>query len=205
MRRSTQEKILADYQTTLDADVPEEQPKKRGCLRGVVDVIETILVSVLLFVGINAVSARIRVDGYSMYPTFDNGEFVIVNKLAYRWSEPKRGDIIVFHNPRNPSVEYIKRIIGLPGEMVTVSGGQVYINGELLDEPYIAEEPLYDNEWLVPENALYVLGDNRNNSSDSHSWGALPVEYIVGKALLVYWPPERISLVDHITTANAAP
>ena len=196
---------MADYQTTLDVDLPEEQPKKRGCLRGVVDILETILVSVLLFVGINAVSARIRVDGYSMYPTFDNGEFVIVNKLAYRWSEPKRGDIIVFHNPRNPSVEYIKRIIGLPGETVTVSGGQVFINGELLDEPYISEDPLYENEWIVPENALYVLGDNRNNSSDSHSWGALPVEYIVGKAMLVYWPPERVSLVDHIRTANAAP
>lgn len=196
---------MSDYQTNLDVDMPEEQPKKRGCLRGLVDILETILVAVLLFVGINAVSARIRVDGYSMYPTFDNGEFVIVNKLAYRWSEPKRGDIIVFHNPRNPSVEYIKRIIGLPGETVTVNGGQVFINGELLDEPYISEDPLYENEWIVPENSLYVLGDNRNNSSDSHSWGALPVEYIVGKAMLVYWPPERISLVDHITTANAAP
>lgn len=196
---------MADYQPTLDADVPAEQPKKSGCLRGLVDILETILVAVLLFVGINAVSARIRVDGYSMYPTFDNGEFVIVNKLAYRWSEPKRGDIIVFHNPLNPSVEFIKRIIGLPGETVTISDGQVYINGALLKEPYISEGPLYENEWIVPENSLYVLGDNRNNSQDSHSWGALPIDYIVGKALLVYWPPERINLVDHISTANAAP
>jgi len=178
--------------------------RSAGVGRFLLDLFETLLLSALLFVGINAVSARIRVDGYSMEPSLHSGEFVIVNKLAYKIGEPKLGDIIVFHYPRDPEQEYIKRVIGAPGDTVRVSQGMVYVNDNLLEEPYIAASPNYQNTWIIPDGELFVLGDNRNNSSDSHNWGPVPKEFVIGKALLVYWPPEDWGLIDHLTLANAA-
>ncbi len=166
---------------------------------------ETVVLSVLLFAGINTISARIRVDGFSMEPTLRNGEFVIVNKLAYKLGSPAVGDVIVFHYPRDPSQEYIKRVIGLPGDQVKVSGGQVFVNDKLLEEPYIASPPRYNSQWEVPAGGLFVLGDNRNNSSDSHNWGAVPLENIIGKALFVYWPPDQWGFITHPALANAGP
>jgi signal peptidase I len=113
--------------------------------------------------------------------------------------------VIVFHYPRNPTEEYIKRIIGLSGDRVKISNGQVYVNDQLIAEPYIAAPPSYQSEWLVPEEALFVLGDNRNNSSDSHNWGPVPMENVIGKALLVYWPPQVWGLIDAQSTASATP
>jgi signal peptidase I len=178
--------------------------RSSGFWRFLLDLLETLILSALLFFGINAVSARIRVDGYSMEPTLQSGEFVIVNRLAYKFTEPQIGDVIVFHYPRDPEQEYIKRVIGLPGDTVRVSQGEVYINGEPLAEPYIAAEPTYDSTWNVPADSFFVLGDNRNNSSDSHNWGAVPQDYVIGKALLVYWPPEQWGLIDHVNLASAA-
>jgi len=151
------------------------------------------------------VSARIRVDGFSMEPTLKNGEFVVVSKLAYKLGAPQHGDVIVFRFPRNPEQEYIKRIIGLPGDHVQISGGKVYVNDQLIDEPYIAAPPSYQSEWQVPENTVFVLGDNRNNSSDSHNWGPVPVEQVIGKAVFVYWPPEQWGVIEHLPVASAAP
>ena len=165
----------------------------------------SVVLSVLLFAGINAISARIRVDGYSMEPTLHNGEFVIVNKLAYRFGDYSQGDVIVFHYPRDPDQEYIKRVIGLPGDRVRISNGQVFVNDQPVAEPYIAAPPRYQSEWFVPDDSLFVLGDNRNNSSDSHNWGPVPKEYVVGKALFVYWPPEAWGLIEHPYAASAAP
>jgi signal peptidase I len=170
-----------------------------------VDVLETVLLSLVLFLGINAVSARIRVDGFSMEPTLQSGEFVIVNKLAYRLGEPTRGDVVVFHFPRNPEQEYIKRVIGLPGDQIRVKDGQVFVDGERLTEPYIKAPPAYENEWLVPDNQLFVFGDNRNNSSDSHNWGGVPLDFVVGKAVLIYWPPTEWGLIEPPLRAMAAP
>lgn len=172
-------------------------------LRFFLDVLETLFLSAILFVGINAVSARIRVDGYSMEPTLHTGEFVIVNKLGYKLGSIQAGDVIVFHYPRDPEQEYIKRVIGLPGDHVVVSAGEVIVNGQVLDEPYIASQPAYESTWKVPENSLIVLGDNRNSSSDSHSWGPLPMDNVVGKAVFVYWPPMRWGLIDHATAMDA--
>lgn len=169
------------------------------------DIVETLVLSALLFWGIDKVSARIRVDGYSMEPTLHNGEFVIVNRLAYRFGEPSRGDVIVFLYPRDPNQEYIKRVIGLPGDRVRVSGGRVYVNDEPLAEPYIAAAPRYQSEWTVPEGNLFVLGDNRNNSSDSHNWGPVPFDNVIGKALFVYWPPNSWGAIEHPVMARAAP
>ena len=152
------------------------------------DILETLLLSALLFLVINTLSARVRVDGFSMLPTLNNGEYVLVNRLAYRFGQPARGDIIVFRFPVNPKEDLIKRVIGLPGEEVVITDGQVYVNGTALEEPYIAASPRYTSQWSVPEGYLFVLGDNRNDSSDSHSWGLLPINNVVGKAVLVYWP-----------------
>ncbi|MCS6993667.1 MAG: signal peptidase I [Anaerolineales bacterium] len=168
-----------------------------GWGRFLLDVLETLLLSAALFLVINALSARVRVDGSSMLPTLHNGEFVLVNRIAYRFETPQRGDIVVFHYPPDPSQDLIKRVIGLPGEEVTIQDGVVRVNGEPLVEPYISEPPLYAGTWLVPEGHLFVLGDNRNDSSDSHSWGMLPYENIVGKAVLIYWPFENLQLIDH--------
>jgi signal peptidase I len=169
------------------------------------DIVETIVLSVLLFAGINTVSARIRVDGFSMEPTLQNSEFVIVNKLAYKLGSPSIGDVIVFHYPVDPTQEFIKRVIGLPGDQVKVSGGLVYVNGKALSEPYIASPPRYNGEWVVPQGGLFVLGDNRNNSSDSHSWGSVPLNNIIGKALFVYWPPDQWGFITHPVLVKAGP
>jgi signal peptidase I len=173
-------------------------------MRFLLDVFETLLLSVVLFVSINMVSARIRVDGDSMVPTLVSGEYVIVSRLSYRLGSPERGDIIVFHFPRNPQEEYIKRVIGLPGDTVEVKNGSVYVNGQKLDETYLTVQTNYLGMWSIPSGQLFVLGDNRNNSSDSHDWGTVPMNYVVGKALLVYWPPPDWGWVNHVPLANAA-
>ena len=181
------------------------QKRGSGFWRFLLDIVETIVLSAILFVAINAISARIRVEGFSMEPTLHNGEFVIVNKLAYRLGNPNHGDVIIFHPPREPDQEYIKRIIGLPGDRIRIVNGQVYVNDELIEEPYIAAAPRYQSEWRVPDGSLFVLGDNRNNSSDSHQWGPVPMEKVIGKALFVYWPPESWGTIGNPFVANAAP
>ena len=177
-------------------EVIEPGPTKPNLLAVLVDILETLLLSVVLFFLINAVSARIRIDGSSMEPNLHHGEFVIVSKVNYRLGEPQRGDVVVFDFPRKVTQEYIKRVVGLPGEQIRIEGGRVYVNGAALEEPYLMMEPRYEGEWVVPENSLFVLGDNRNNSSDSHNWGTVPMENIVGEALLVYWPPNSWGLVN---------
>jgi signal peptidase I len=186
------------------SDQTEIKGKDSGFLRFVVDILETLVLSVILFIGINAVSARIRVDGSSMEPTLHSGEFVIVNKLSYKIGNPARGEIVVFHFPRDPEQEYIKRVIGLPGDQVIVNQGKIFVNDRLVDEPYIAADPTYEGTWIVPAGHLFVLGDNRNNSSDSHNWGTVPQEYVVGKAVFIYWPPGQWGIIEHVSTASAA-
>lgn len=188
-----------------EAQTEEIKPaeEKTDWKRFVLDILETIVLAVVLFVGINALSARVRVDGYSMRPTLEDGEFVLVSKLSYFWGDVTRGDIVVFHFPLNPEEELIKRVIGLPGDRVMVENGQVYVNDQAISEPYIAQSPLYSGEWLVEENHLFVLGDNRNNSNDSKDWGLMPMENLVGKAVLIYWPPPMWNLLDHADVVAA--
>lgn len=196
---------LERFRTETIAEPQDDDERRSGFLRFVVDVVETLILSVILFAAINTVTARIRVDGASMEPTLHSGEFVIVNKLAYRLGRPTVGDVIVFHFPRDPDQEYIKRVIGLPGDQVEIKDGQVSVNGQPLVEQYIAASPAYESSWEVPGDSLFVLGDNRNNSSDSHNWGPVPMDYVVGKAIFVYWPPTEWGVVDHPSTASAAP
>ena len=190
---------MENYHTEPIPETSEQKPQKSGALKVLLDIFETLILSVLLFVGINAISARIRVDGFSMEPTLMSGEFVVVNKLAYTFSEPEIGDVIVFQFPRDPEQEYIKRVIGTPGDKVVISDKRVYVNDELINEPYIKAPPIYEDEWLVPEDSLFVLGDNRNNSSDSNKWGFVPLENVIGKAVFIYWPPDHWGIVEHIS------
>jgi len=184
-----------EHEPLVDDTKPAEE--STSWKRFVLDILETLVLALVLFVGINAVSARVRVDGFSMRPTLEDGEFVLVSKLSYMFGEFERGDIIVFHFPLNPEEELVKRIIGLPGDRVTVRNNQVYVNDQLLNEPYIARSPEYNGEWLVTEGHLFVLGDNRNNSNDSKDWGLLPQANVVGKAVLIYWPPPMWGMLDH--------
>lgn len=188
---------METFQQEEQAELQTPTEEKVNWGRFALDLLETLVLAIILFVGINVVSARVRVDGTSMVPTLQDGEFVLVNKLSYRFGDVTRGDIIVFHFPLNPQEDLIKRVIGLPGDQVKVENGQVYVNGIMLNENYIAAPPSYASEWQVPAGNFFVLGDNRNNSSDSHSWGLLPSDKIVGKAVLIYWPPNLWKLIQH--------
>ena len=183
-----------EEQTQPDEAQPEH---KEDWKRFALDILETIVLAVVLYFGINAVSARVRVDGFSMNPTLQNGEYILVNRLAYKTGEPERGDIIVFKLPNDEGQDLIKRVIGLPGETVKIGDGVVTINGQELQEPYIAQDPMYFGEWMVPEGHLFVLGDNRNDSRDSHQWNFLPQENIIGKSVLIYWPPAEWKIINH--------
>ncbi|GAB4455062.1 MAG: signal peptidase I [Anaerolineales bacterium] len=185
--------------TTPEVQAQTESPSQETgqWKRFALDILETIILAVVLYFGINAVSARVRVDGLSMNPTLQNGEYVLVSRLSYKTGLPQRGDIIVFSFPLDERQDLIKRVIGLPGETIRIQGGEVFVNGRKLQEPYIAQSPAYTGEWTVGEGQLFVLGDNRNDSKDSHQWGLLPIQNVIGKALLIYWPPSDWKLVNH--------
>jgi signal peptidase I len=184
--------------------LPEEE--KPGWRRTGLDIIETILLVLVVFLGINIISERIRVESISMLPTLYPGDYVIVNRLAYRFNHnPERGDVIVFKYPPNPeAIPYIKRIIGLPGDQVHISDGKIYINGQQMLEPYLKVTTNRGGDWTVPEGQLFVMGDNRNNSSDSRSWGFVPYENIIGRAEVIYLPPQHWSFL-HQNIAVASP
>ncbi|HSO10769.1 MAG TPA: signal peptidase I [Anaerolineales bacterium] len=176
----------------------ESQPQQTDSWkRFALDILETVILAVVLYFGINAISARVRVDGLSMNPTLQHGEYVLVSRLAYKTGEPQRGDIIVFSFPGDQKQDLIKRVIGLAGETISIRNNEVLVNGVKLEEPYIAQSPVYSGEWTVGEGQLFVLGDNRNDSKDSHQWGLLPAENVIGKALLIYWPPPEWKLINH--------
>lgn len=144
------------------------------------------------------------VEGSSMEPNFHNNEYLLVNKLSYRLTEPKRGDVIVFHPPTAPGVNYIKRIIALPGETVEIRDGEIYVNSTKIDEPYIPQErTLVRNseaanlKATLSQGEYFVLGDNRDHSSDSREWGNVPKENIIGRAWVVLFPMNNFGIVLH--------
>jgi signal peptidase I len=187
-------------------DPPKKEEKTESIRRFFFESLEIIVLSLFFFLAINTISARVRVESVSMEPTLHAGNFVIVNKLAYQIGRPVRGDVIVFKYPPDPTQEpYVKRVIGLPGDLVEITDGRVYINGVPLFEPYLADEISRGGEWRIPANSLFVLGDNRNNSSDSRAWGMVPMDYVIGKALLVYWPPQKWAWLSFSSAAAAGP
>ena len=188
-------KILMKNSNETENNDSNPESKRSSCVGFIIDTVETILLALVLFLVINALSARVRVENVSMKPTLQPGEFLLVNRVAYKLGDPDIGDIIVFHAPGGSELDYIKRVIGLPGDEVRVVDGTVFVNDQPLYESYLAEEPNYTGNWTVPTGSYFVLGDNRNNSSDSHLWGFVPEEDLVGRALLVYWPLDKFTLL----------
>ena len=182
-----------------------ETTQKKSKWRGFfLEIFQTLFLALIFYFIIDSFFPRVRVENISMKPTLQPGELLLVNKLAYKIGNPQHGDVIVFHYPGNPEEDYIKRLIGLPGDEIRVEGGLVYINGQSMDEPYISAPPAYRGDWEVPLDSFFVLGDNRNQSSDSHSWGFVPEENVDGKALIIYWPIDQIKILDHPLTVTAA-
>ncbi len=148
----------------------------------------------------------------SMEPTLFPGDRIVVEKLSYYRHKPQAGDVIVFQPPPylqalgyKPNQAFIKRVIGLPGQVIQVSQGIVYVDGQALSEPYTAEPPAYEIPPLqVPEKSLFVMGDNRNNSNDSHVWGYLPEDYILGHAVFCYWPLSHWGQIKSVIGWNLA-
>jgi signal peptidase I len=166
---------------------------RRGTLR---EIVQIVAITALLYVGIHStVSPRI-VDGQSMEPTLHNNEWVMLDTVSYHFHSPDRGDIIVFKYPGDLKVDYIKRVIGVAGDHVVVANGHVYVNNHELTESYIAQAPDYTANVTVPKGDLYVLGDNRDNSSDSHVWGLLPIRDVEGRAMFAYWPLSDLTILS---------
>jgi signal peptidase I len=156
----------------------------------------TLVLALLIFFGVNATLQTFVVVGSSMEPSFFEGERLLVSKASYFFGEPKRGDVIVFEPPGQRNGDYIKRVIALPGDMVEINSGTVYVNGSPLEEPYIVHPPQYTcQEQEIDDNSYFVLGDNRSNSNDSHTGWLVPRENIVGKAWFSIWPPSSLGLV----------
>lgn len=168
------------------------------------EIIETVVLALLLFLVIRQVVQNYRIESHSMEPNFYEGEFVLVNKLAYKLGEPERGNVVVFHNPNDTSQDYIKRVIGLPGDTVEVIGDTILINGEELPQPFehIANpEGTYFGPLVVPDGTIFVMGDNRPRSSDSRAIGAIDESLLVGQAWLRVWPFNKFGFVTHYDLA----
>ena len=151
-----------------------------------------MILALVLFTGLQMTIQSSVVLGSSMEPNFENGQRLIANKVIYKFDDIKREDVVILHPPNNVNIDYIKRVIGLPGENVEIKNRKVYINDVPLSEPYILDSPRYTMKKLqVPEGHYFVLGDNRNNSNDSHIWGSLPQENIIGKVWFSIWPPSE--------------
>src|SRR5215211_5950936 len=171
--------------------------KKSG---GALEYLVILLVSFALVFGFVRpfVMEAFWIPSGSMIPTLEIGDRVLVNKFIYRFTEPKRGDILVFQSVDNPNEDLIKRVVGLPGDKIAVRGGKLFMNGKPQKEPY-TNKKLPDRSFYakttVPKNHVFVMGDNRANSADSRVFGALPEKNIEGEAFLRFWPPDRIGLL----------
>jgi signal peptidase I len=174
------------------------------------DILEVIVfaIAIFLFVYLLLLQPH-KIKGDSMQPNFPNGEYLLTDKVSYRFREPKRGEIIVFEPPQVQGEEFIKRIVGLPGELVSVKEGSVFINGQRLNEDYLASGVITlsgnyleeGEEVLIPQNEFAVMGDNRLHSSDSRAWGFVPKDNITGRAWVIYWPIVKAGPVEEVQYA----
>ena len=202
--------VAAEDDRDIEIQRPEEESRRHFWAESrllVRDLIFALLIAALVVV---FVVQPVKVEGTSMLPRLHDGERIFVNKLIYYGlPEIERGDIVVFWFPNDPGKSYIKRVIGLPGETVQVRGGRIFVNGKELQEPYLEnslnvaagdDPPVY-----VKPHYYFVMGDNRDNSSDSRSWGLVPEKYIYGKALFRYWPLSKASVIRHETEYPGIP
>ncbi len=191
--------IQDGHETVDNQDIKGQQQKGKSILR---EIVETVLLTLLIFLAVRTLIQNFRIEGTSMEPNLHDGQYLIINKLLYYLHPPERGDVVVFHYPKNPRRDFIKRVIGLPGEKVEVRGERIFINGEELEEPYTLHTSNYTwGPQRLGEDEYFVLGDNRNSSSDSHNWGSLSRDAIIGKAWISYWPPNYLGLVPHYSYA----
>jgi len=175
------------------------------------DIIETVVIALAIFVIIYLFLFQPhQVRGNSMYPNFHDSDYLLTDKISYHLNDPKRNDVIIFMAPKNEEYDYIKRVIGLPGEKIEILEDGVYIDSQHLNEIYIPSDVKtfggafleMNQETIVPENQYFVLGDNRMHSSDSRDWGFVPRENIIGKAWFRYWPGSQMGLVSRIEGVN---
>ena len=161
------------------------------------EIVEIVAITVLFFFLVRLLTQSYHINDNSMQPGLSGDSYVTINKLAYLFRSPQRGDIVVFHLPTNTGVDYLRRIIGLPGDTVQVESNHIIVNGTTLNEPYVSTNatPIV-NAWKIPAGEYFVLGDNRPTSIDSRFWGPIPRSYIVGKAIFVYWPLNKLKLID---------
>lgn len=163
----------------------------------ILETIRTLALAVMFYALINLTTVRVVVDGPSMRPTLISGEWIIINRLAYRLGSPQRGDVIIFLPPTNAQTDdLIKRIVGLPGERLEIRGGSVFVNGEMLSESYAKGKAYPDNVWTLASDQLFVMGDNRELSLDSRSFGPISLSAVVGKSLVIIWPPAEWGPLD---------
>ncbi len=161
------------------------------------EIIETLALTFIIFVVIHFTVQNYMVDGTSMQPGLNSNQYVLVNKLAYLFHAPERGDVIVFHWPVDTNKDLIKRVIGVPGDVIVIDKTTVRVNGLVLTEPYItAPANPVGQKRVVPPNDYFVMGDNRLVSDDSRDWGFVPKSYIIGKAVLIYWPLTSWHFID---------
>jgi signal peptidase I len=169
------------------------------------EIVETIALTILIFLAIHFTVQNYQISGPSMQNTLHTGQFVLVNKVAYLFHAPERGDIVVFHEPDQPDRDLIKRVIGLPGDTIKLDGTNVWVDGVELNEPYITQRSNPAAETVtVPPNDYFVMGDNRPVSEDSRYFGFVPKDYIVGKAILVYWPLSQWQMLNTYSSVYAA-
>ena len=175
------------------------------------DIIETVVIALSIFLIVYLfVMQPHQVNGQSMHSTFENGEYLLTDKISYKFNKPERGDVVVFKAPpaaqcpEGAGCDFIKRVIGIPGDSVEVRDNLVWVNGQAIDEPYLDEEVqtrpgafTANGMVTVPTNEYMVMGDNRPHSSDSRVWGPVPFENIVGKVFFRYWPPSRVGTITH--------
>ncbi len=169
-------------------------------------IIAPILIGLCVFFAIRLVAQSFVVVDISMEPNLHDGQFLLVSKTAYWFGSPQRGDIIVFHLPDNPSRIFVKRVIGLPTQTVEIQNGQVFINGDLIQEPEaIRRDNSNYGPKFIPPGQYFVLGDNRHLSSDSRSWGTVPEGNIIGKAWLSIWPLSEWGLAPNFSLEAGGP
>ncbi len=171
------------------------------------DSVQTFLIAAAVFLVIYAFLFRpFEVKGDSMYPNFYNNEYVLTNLIVLRFENPKLGDVIVFKAPQDPTKDYIKRVIGVPGDIVSVKDGSVYLNGKQLDESSYLKSDVKtypgiflkeDTPVKIPSDEYFVLGDNRMYSSDSREWGFVKKDEVIGESLFVYWPLNRMRVINN--------
>ena len=165
-----------------------------GPLRAIRALLETVIPALLIAIGINLFLAQAtQVQGQSMEPNLHTAQRLVMEKVTYRFHGPRRGDIVVIDLPEAGPELLIKRVIGLPGETISSKGGQVLINGEPFDEPYLTSTGGRDvTQQVVPPLHVFVMGDNRQFSNDSRNFGVVPIENLIGRAWFSYWPPELL-------------